>query len=146
MIPNRNTRVVYLSREHMCFSAEAYKLLELTLAEFQILESLGVALTFGGVRYSFGVRDTSTSTTRKRLRFRADNYECVSCGAAVKNVALYWENNRIHARFICDNGFWLTIDHKTRKREGGTLAFKNIETLCFKCNQARENVDVRLKA
>ena len=146
MIPNRNTRVVYLSREHMCFSAKAYPLLEMTLDEFQLLEGLKMRITMGDVHVGLGAWMGTSPANRKRNRFRADNYTCCSCGARVKNVVLYGENGIGHFRFVCDNGFWLTVDHKKRKREGGSMAFNNIETLCFKCNQARENVDVRLKA
>lgn len=146
MIPNNKTRVVYLSREQMCFSAEAYPLLEMTLLEFQMLEMLGVVLRIGKVRAPLGSDTRSSAARRKLVRFRADNYTCCSCGASVKKVVLYSEHETAHLRFICDNDFWLTVDHIQRKREGGSLRFDNIETLCFKCNQARENVDVRLTA
>lgn len=146
MIHNSKTRVIYLGREQMCFSAEAYTLLELTLDEFQLCETMGLRVTIGGVAIAFHMNQQGSNSRRKRIKFRADNYACRSCGASVKKVVIRAERGRAHLRFVCDNDFWLTVDHVTRKREGGTLKFDNLETLCFKCNQARENVDIRLRA
>lgn len=60
--------------------------------------------------------------------YERDRYTCVRCGFRGEYVA---ECQNFHS------GNHLTLDHIVRRRDGGTNAQANLQTLCFACNNER---------
>jgi 5-methylcytosine-specific restriction endonuclease McrA len=60
------------------------------------------------------------SKTKRDFIYKRDGNRCVRCGFR-KN---------------------LTVDHIVPKSKGGSNKYSNLQTLCFKCNQSKQNTTI----
>lgn len=100
------------------------------------------------VETHLGIIPVSISKTSKVVI--KDNYHCKYCKANVTHVAIIHpthgiNKNLYHFNFICINEYGeyslLTKDHiipKSKKLKG-INSFDNLQSLCFECNQEKDN-------
>lgn len=67
-------------------------------------------------------RTQSTDSKRKELIFRY-GYKCCKCGTTIQN-----DNPK-------DIKTYMTVGRIIPKEYGGTLEIKNLQALCYKCNE-----------
>jgi len=72
--------------------------------------------------------------------FRRDDFTCQICGTkAVKVVLTQTQDGKFPILHICDNGYFLTLDHIVPKSVSKCGTMDNLQTACQRCNVMKDN-------